>query len=300
MKKAIEKMVSLDSYITSKEGYPIFDLMEAFNASNGYGDKLPRWRASNIVFYTEYEILITEVNKLRKEGDLDAIKEFLTTHKEFIRPLYSDKHTKIEEMSESAILAFNHLSSSEQLKETLSKGYYGIAHLIENGELLIFNQNKQVINEVFKKNLNIMSNYRDASNLLRKMFNDKKIEPDAAIEGNAFNKVMEVLLPINFNQMNKYQKDTLLLLTEFENITNGDLTMSTKSVGNTHQVIFQFGKDKIEVNLPETKKEHFNVVKNDNKEEDSQFTMKLDQMLYYVNKECAASKVSKFIKKMKV
>lgn len=301
IKNALDKMVALDSYITSTEGYPIYDLMQEIKVDNGNGQKLDRWGASGIVFYTEDENILENLLALRNKGELVELKQFLIANHDFLRPLNNKDYPAIPEMNHHERSAFAHLATSSSKKTTFKEGYYGVAHLIEEDQLFIFYQNHPAISELYKGDLNKGENYLIAQQRLKQAYEEGKIKPQGVIKGNAFNIVIESLLEFNIKKMSEFQKDTILVLKQFNETLHGNnVDFSTVIKNGIHKAVFKYADNKIEVIIPVNKKDGLSLVVNDGIEEDSEYKMHLPQALYFINKEVASSNVAKFMKKLKI
>jgi predicted nucleic acid-binding protein len=297
IKNIINKTVSLDNYLCSVDGDRIYDLMQVVYADNGHGQKLERWGASGTVFYTKDEKLAKQAKEISYNNDLEKTKEFLTQNKEHLYQLQDLYAKGLKLMNDKEFHAFKHLSSPELSKDTLKNNTYGCAHLIEDDKILIFYQNHISIREFCNnKNLNIQKNYHEAQAALLKAYKAGKIEPDGQFVGGAVDKVMNSLLDINFVNLSKYQKEMVLLLTEFNDSILVDTKFHTKIEKNKHIASFTQGEKTIKVEIPESKEQDF-VVSSDGEIENIR---KLSKLLSYVNKEIAQEKVNTFLKRKKM
>jgi hypothetical protein len=295
--KIIEKTVSVEKYLCSIDGDYVHDLMQKIYVDNGHGQKLERWGASGNVFYTKDEAVVKELNKIRYDGDLVKLKEFLITHQEDIHELQDLYQKGLKLMNDKELLAFNHLSSPENAKDTLKNNHYGCAHLVEDNKILIFYQNQMAIRDFCNnKNLNIQKNYAEAQEALLKAYKAKKIEPDGKFVGSAVDKVMNSLLDMNYLSLSKHQKEMLLLLTEFNDSVLVDTKFHTKIENNKHIASFKQGEQNLKVEIPKEKNEEFIVSSNGT----TTNIKKLADLLSYVNTEISQQNVNNFLQKRKM
>lgn len=296
-KKIIEKTVSVDKYLCSIDGDYVYDLMQKILVNNGHGQKLERWGATGTVFYTKDENLVKELNKLRYDGDLVKLKEFLIAQQEHVHELQDLYKDGLKLMRDKELLAFNHLYNPENAKDTLKNNHYGCAHLVEDDQILIFYQNLMPIRDFYtNKNLNVQKNYTEAQAGLLKAYKAKKVEPDGKFVGGALDKVMNSLLDMNYLSLSKYQKEMVLLLTEFNDNVLVDTKFHTKLESNKHIASFNQGAKTIKVEIPKEKNEEFIV----NSNGATTNIKKLADLLSHVNTEISQQNVNNFLKKRKM
>lgn len=296
-KKIIEKTVSVDKYLCSIDGDYVYDLMQKILVDNGHGQKLERWGATGTVFYTKDENLVKELNKLRYDGDLVKLKEFLIAQQEHVHELQDLYKDGLKLMRDKELLAFNHLYNPENAKDTLKNNHYGCAHLVEDDQILIFYQNLMPIRDFYtNKNLNVQKNYAEAQAGLLKAYKDKKVEPDGKFVGGALDKVMNSLLDMNYLSLSKHQKQMVLLLTEFNDNVLVDTKFHTKLENNKHIASFTQGTKTIKVEIPKEKNEEFIV----NSNGATANIKKLADLLSHVNTEISQQNVNNFLKKRKM
>jgi hypothetical protein len=297
IKNRVEKTVSVDNYLCCVNGNKIYDLMQDIWVDNGHGQKLHRWGASGVVFYTTDEKLQKDLDTLRHNGNLDEVKKFVLANKEHVHDLGELIRNGLKVMSDSEVKAFNHLSNSEYRKDTLKNGYYGAAHLVEDDKILFFYQNNPAIRDFYNgKNLNVQKNYLEAQEGLLKAYKNGKVKPDGSFTGGARDKVMNALLDINFVQLSSYQKETTLLLQEFSDNVLIGTQFSTKLENGKHVASFSQGNKNIDVEIPKTKDQDFVV----NSDRDIENIRKLSKLLSYINTEIAQEQVFSFLKKKKM
>lgn len=296
-KNIIEKTVSLDNYLCSVDGYKVYDLMQNILVSNGHGQKLERWGASGTVFYTTDDSLVKEVDKIRRGGNIDEIKQLLLSHKDEIHDLNVLNTNGLNLMSDKQFKAFQHLCDSEVRKDTLKNAYYGSAHLVEDDKILFFYQNALPIRDSFNnKNLNIQKNYLEAQEVLLKAYKSGKVEPDGELTGGARDKIMNALLDINFVNLSNFQKEIVLLLQEFNDSVLVDTKFNTSIKGQKHVASFTQGKKSITAEIPKLKNEEFVVQQNGQ----TNNIKKLSDLLSYVSKEISQEQVNSFLKRKKI
>lgn len=296
-KKIIEKTVSVDNYLCSTDGYLIYDLMQDIYVDNGHGQKLHRWGASGTVFYPKDEAVLKELKAIKYDGDLGKLKEFLIIHKEHIHDLGQLYTDGLKVMNDKEFHAFNHLSSPEHAKDTLKNNHYGCAHLVDDNQILIFYQNQMAIRDFYtNKNLNVQKNYAEAQEGLLKAYKAKKVEPNGKFVGGALDKVMNSLLDMNYLSLSKYQKEMVLLLTEFNDNILVDTKFHTKIENNKHVASFTHGRKSIKVEIPKEKNSDF-VVQDNNSPTNIR---NLADLLSFINKEISEQNVSNFLKTRKM
>lgn len=294
-KNAVKKMVSLDNYLGTQNGYPVYDLMQETYRTNGYNQKLLGWGASGVVFYTEDETLLEKLHDVRTKDNLELLKQFLLENTKCLKLLSEvEKHSPT--MNDKQYLAFKHLRDKEHIANTLKNGFYGAAHLIEDDKLLVFRQNGLYMRDfVENKDLNTATSYNKMQLELRRLYNENKIQPECELTSGAFKKVSEHLFNIS-PKLSNYQKDTVLLLTQFNQTILPEVFMANETVDSAPAVMFKNNSIKMIVVLPENKKEQFKVEADGN----IRLFNNVPDLLKHINEEFSNSKVLSFLKRNKM
>jgi hypothetical protein len=287
--KTLINFVQLTPNYTSENGYPIFDLM--VNSSQpGYVG------ASNVVFYSEDDKKVSELIEVMH--DKEKARQFLEENITDVSMLQDLHKVGIKEMDYSAQLAFRNLSGKGGVKAALKKVTYGTAHLVRNGEMLIFHQSKSPVASLFggygeKKDMSSLESYTNMQTELGRLYDSGKAKPEATIKGKAFEKLFKEMNGMEYHKLNDYQKDNFLMFQEFAQTI--EITMKG-DMKDTPKIIFGYGNKTLEITLPANKTEDFVV---------SGFKTPLAikeaaDVLYFVNFEIAQDKVAKFMEKRKV
>lgn len=278
--KLIDKITEVRINLTSNNGFPIFDLMIE-RSQPGF------ITASNVVFYTENKALIDKFTEAEKKG-IEEIKKFFKDNPNEMSFLSDLRKNNIKEMTHEEDLAFRHLFTKKSFTHTLKAKYYGVSHLIENNEVLIFanyhSNDRELATEI---------GYANFQNHLMTLYNEGKIKPEAIIKDNAAKQIIDVIREkTNSFEFNDYQKENYLLLVDFSTVIGTTVKLG-KTENNQPIIEMKAGLETIEISLPKQKNEDFTVKYRDKET----VTKNLSNTLYTINSHISDTKVEKFIER---
>lgn len=216
--KALEKFTEVRYFLTSQNGYPIFDLMLPLK-EKGFVS------ASNIIFYTEESRKIKEFNQLRtREQQLEFFKE----NPQYLHDLSELRNKGLQLMSNKESMAFYHLNTPTRLEKTLKEHFYGILHLMLEDKIVLFetynitsfeglDEEPIDFSYVLKdKNklidLNEEKHYMHLQKELKSLYEQEKIKPVGQLTGKSFKKVKKVLeekMYYKFEEMEKNSNNNI-------------------------------------------------------------------------------------------
>lgn len=280
-KTTIENADSFNAVLMTQNGYPVYDVMVP--SKPGY------CRASGLAFYTEDEAVLKSFQDL----DTKQRKEFLLNHPEHLMSVQDIlKHSP--EMYHPMPLAYNHLVYSFQ--DTVKKGHYGSAHLIEGDKLLIFHQSQVFHKTGFKINEHKEFNelYDSMQNMLYKAYKQGRITPDGTISGKALQR-LKAKNPDMFKEMTQYQEQALEVLKSFKHelLESGKLSYDK---GESLVVNLQIKNKNYVIDIPAKDKELLTLSINDNP---SKFK-NINDVVVDIYKDYSENKLNSFIKKIKM
>lgn len=277
----IERADSFNAVLMTENGFPIYDIMVPSNP--GY------CRASGIAFYTEDE----EVLKKFQDLGTKERKAFLLEHPEHISSV-QDILKKSPEMRHPMPLAYNHLVYG--FEETVRKGNYGSAHLIEGDKLLIFHQNQVFHITGFKINNHKEFNdlYDSMQSMIEKAYKEGKISPDGSVSGKALQR-LKAKNPDMFKEMTEYQEKALEVLKSFKR----ELLEHCKLVydkGDSLDVNMEINNKNYIINIPQKNKDNVKLSINNHIQE----FVNINDVIIEVYKDYSQNKLNSFMKKMKM
>lgn len=280
-KSTIERADSFNAVLMTQNGFPIYDIMVPSNP--GY------CRASGMAFYTENE------DVLKKFQDLDTKerKEFLLDHPEHISSV-QDILKQSPEMNHPMPLAYNHLVDA--FEQTVRKGNYGSAHLIEGDKLMIFHQTKVFHITDFKINNHKEFNdlYDSMQSMIEKAYKEGKISPDGIVSGKALER-LKAKNPDMFKEMTEYQEKALDILKSFKR----ELLEHCKLVydkGENLAINMEINYKSYIINIPPKSKDDVKLTMNNHIQDFSN----INDLIVEVYKDYSQNKLNNFMKKMKM
>lgn len=216
--KALEKFTEVQYFLTSQNGYPIFDLMLPLKEKGYVG-------ASNIVFYTE------EIKKIKEFNQLRTQEQQLAFFKENIQHIYDFSELKnngLQLMSNKESMAFYHMNTPTRLEKTLREHFYGVLHLMLNDKIVLFETYSAsslkgfaeepidfsyVLKDKHKLiDLNEEKHYMHLQKELKSLYEQEKIKPVGQLTGKSFKKVKKVLeekMYYKFEEMEKNSNNNI-------------------------------------------------------------------------------------------
>lgn len=239
--------------MTSKSGFPIFDLMEKkSDLPTGYiGTSGYAWYTEN---ETELAIFLKLLNTDTAQKDYhQQIQNFLINNK---RNIYktTDIYNKYGEMNNSEQLAFNNLKNPETAKRTLISGYLGAFHIIENNNVLIFHGDQKILKHVNNKDMSINEDYIEINDVIKKLYEKNEIKPEATFSNTVATKLINNIYQAAGISNDLINSDNLQFINDIKSylldISGNGWKLEVNSDGNnTQTVIVQFdgAKDKISI-----------------------------------------------------
>ena len=210
--KALEKFTEVQYFLTSQNGYPVFDLMLPLKEKGYVG-------ASNIVFYTEETKKIKEFNQLRTQEDQ---QNFFKENLQYIHNLSELTKNGLQLMTNKESMAFYHMNTPTHLEKTLREHFYGVLHLMLNDKIVLFETHSPnsfkganeenidfsyVLKDQYKLiDLNEEKHYMHLQKELKALYEQGKIKPVGQLIEKSFTKVKKVLenkMYYKFEEMEK-------------------------------------------------------------------------------------------------
>lgn len=277
----IDSVVEVKNHLFSENGYPIYDLMIPNpHDLTGYP------KISSVIFYTENEITLNDFLDIHKNQDLNCVKTFLKQQPQCVNKVSEFKKVGLKEMSYPMYTAFKNLLTLDKLKHTYQHNSYGVANLVVNNEILIFNHiGNGNIGQLFdklakQKSATIKEKYAFLQEGLLILYTKKIIEPDTKIMGKAFNKIMPLLSQLKDYTLNHYQEETIRLVTDLAKfvVPYFDMRIIEKTPTNFY-IDFLYETKKIEISLPTDKNMAFEFIT----EKESRPMKDIVNLLYFFN-----------------
>jgi hypothetical protein len=214
MNKSLENIENwleeVNSYVTSKNGYPVYDLMK--NSSRaGY------LTASGLVFYSEDEEKLSEFKQiintdLRKNKE--NLQKFIKNNSQSFRE-YNDVSREIGIMDNKEALAFGHLLTEKTRKETFKNGFYGASFIEHENQYLIFRSNHAEIRQIANSDINDIDNFNHLQATLKRLYQNGEIKPECIFSGKTYERLKSSMENIPFFQMDKKNKNLFEVLSSF-------------------------------------------------------------------------------------
>jgi hypothetical protein len=214
MNKSLENIENwleeVNSYVTSKNGYPVYDLMK--NSSRaGY------LTASGLVFYSEDEEKLSEFKQiintdLRKNKE--NLQKFIKNNSQSFRE-YNDVSREIGIMDNKEALAFGHLLTEKTRKETFKNGFYGASFIEHENQYLIFRSNHAEIRQLANSDINDIDNFNHLQATLKRLYQNGEIKPECIFSGKTYERLKSSMENIPFFQMDKKNKNLFEVLSSF-------------------------------------------------------------------------------------
>lgn len=277
----IDSVLEVKNHLFSENGYPIYDLMIANpHDLTGYP------KISSVIFYTENDVVLNEFLNIHKNQDLYSIKEFLKHNPQCVNKVSEFKKVGLKEMSYPMYMAFKNLLTVEKVNHTYQHNSYGIANLMINNEILIFNHTtstpiQQLLSKLAtQKSATIKEKYAFLQEGLSILFTKNLIQPETKIIGKAFNKVMPLLAQLKNYTFNHHQEETIRLVTDLAKfiVPYFDMRVIEKTPGN-YYIDFLYESKKIEVSLPREKDAAFEFIT----EKETRPMKDIVNLLYFFN-----------------
>jgi hypothetical protein len=278
----------INTYVKSKNGYPIYDLMK--NSSQpGY------LSASGLVFYTEDEDKLTEFKNLNDvRQNMDALKEFIRHNPENFTE-YSKVVNEIGTMDNQEALAFGHLISEKNRKEAFKYGYYGAAFIEQDNQYLIFGKKGYEVSQLIKSDLNNIDNFNNLQAVLRRLYQNGEIKPECIFSGKAYERLKSTIENVPFFQMDKKSRNLFEVLSSFKQSVQPQMEI----VYNYHdsQPEFEISNPGMKNLIIKTRDKQYELA---SEEKGVMQYKNIADLLKEINQTIASTDVEKFISRLKM
>lgn len=289
--KSIENWLEeVNCYVTSKNGYPVYDLMK--NSSKaGY------LSASGLVFYSEDEEKITEFKQiidtdLRKNKE--TLQQFIENNPENFKD-YSDISREIGIMDNKESLAFGHLLTEKTRKETFKNGFYGATFIEHDNQYLIFRSNHTEVRQLAKSDINDIDNFNHLQATLKRLYQNGEIQPECVFSGKTYERLKSSMENVPFFQMDKKNKNLFEVLSSFRQSVQPQIEIIYQYENQQPQ--FKISNPGMKDLIVRTKDKQYEL--SDGENESNQYKNIAD-LLKEINQTIASVHVEKFISRLKM